>query len=417
MPKIYYGWQVTAAVMAIFTLIMGATYSTYGLYVLPVAQEFGLSRADANSGIILLNIGVALISPFLGPVMDRISIRKVMIVSSLVFMAAFLALGWAPNALACALILLFVLPFATKGTGTLSGPVLIARWFTVRRGRAMTISQLGLSAGGLLIAPVAAVLLENYGWRIAVVVTGVACGFLLLVIAQIIRDKPAPDELEAPEVPGALTPDASASASAGVQAISWKTVLKSPQFWTIDLACSGVAAISSAMLITIVPLAVQKGLTTLEAAMLISVLSAFGIGAKILVSIIADWVDRVLLLSLFFIGGGALYFMLLGANGYWPLLYIAAGLGLTNAAVPPLQFALLADRFGAASMGTVAGLTVPIGAILGVLSVRYSGEVFDRTGSYDSLCLAFAVLQVIAAILILSSRYLRKSPVPHPVQP
>lgn len=415
MPKIYYGWQVTAAVMAIFTLIMGATYSTYGLYVLPVAQEFGLSRADANSGIILLNIGVALISPFLGPVMDRISVRKVMIVSSLVFIASFLAIGWAPNVLICAAILLFMLPFASKGTGTLSGLVLIARWFTVRRGRAMTISQLGLSAGGLLIAPIAAVLLENYGWRIAAVVTGVACGFLLLLIALVIRDTPAPGELEAPEA--ISTPASSARGSSGDRAVSWRTVLTSPQFWTIDLACSGVAALTSAMLITVVPLAREKGLSTLEAATLISVWSGFGIGAKILVSVIADWVDRVLLLSLFFIGGGALYFILLGANGYWPLLCVAAGFGLTNAAVPPLQFALLADRFGAASMGTVAGLTVPFGAVLGIMSVRFSGEIFDRTGSYDGLCLAFAVLQVIAAILIFSSRYLRKIPVPHPAQP
>ena len=58
--KIYYGWFVLAASAVCELLVMGATAYASGLFVLPLQAEFHISRADANSSILILYLGGAL---------------------------------------------------------------------------------------------------------------------------------------------------------------------------------------------------------------------------------------------------------------------------------------------------------------------------------------------------------------------
>ena len=50
---IYYGWYITAAYALILIIVVGAIFGGLGLFVLPVSQEFGLSRAEVNSAFIV----------------------------------------------------------------------------------------------------------------------------------------------------------------------------------------------------------------------------------------------------------------------------------------------------------------------------------------------------------------------------
>lgn len=71
MRRIYYGWFIVAASMLIYMLIIGSTFSVFGLFVQPVSEEFGLSRADMNTGLILLNLGNAALAPFIGQILGE----------------------------------------------------------------------------------------------------------------------------------------------------------------------------------------------------------------------------------------------------------------------------------------------------------------------------------------------------------
>ena len=93
--KIYYGWVIVAITAIIFAVVIGASLQSFGLLVLPVSKELGLSRAQMNSGAILLNLGMAVASPFLGRVIDRFPARPIMAASALVFGASLVTLGLA----------------------------------------------------------------------------------------------------------------------------------------------------------------------------------------------------------------------------------------------------------------------------------------------------------------------------------
>ena len=73
-----YGWFMVGVSMLLLLLTVGPTSYAFGLFVLPVSEDLGLSRADINTGLILLNFGMAALAPFVGRLLDRTSIRLTM---------------------------------------------------------------------------------------------------------------------------------------------------------------------------------------------------------------------------------------------------------------------------------------------------------------------------------------------------
>ena len=400
--RFYHGWIVVAATIVMLTLIVGSTFSSYSLYVLPVAEEFKLSRADANSGVILLNLGVAAVSPFLGRLLDRMSARYVMVAASVAFAAAMVVIANSHSLWLTAAVLALVLPFGFQGAGPLVGPVLIARWFTAHRTRAMVISQIGFSVGGLVVPPVVAALIEAQGWRNALMIVGLATGTVLLALALTLRERPGPDDREVG--PGIEAAPASVSASAPLKVAA---ILGSAQLWTITFGCGSAVAMGSALVVSFVPVARAEGLSTLEGASLISLMSGCGIAAKLVYAVFADRIDKILLMAAIFLLGAAVYAALHLSDSYAVLIVSAGVLGVIGGVTSPTFFALLADRFGPASFGTASGLAVPINAILGLVAIRYAGEVFDRTGGYDFMFVSFVALHVLAAALIFATKFTR----------
>ena len=65
----------------------------------------------------------------------------------------------------------------------------VVRWFTERRGLATGIVGSGGSAGGIVAPPIAAWLVQAYGWRVAVAVMAVVGAVLMAVTASLfVRD-------------------------------------------------------------------------------------------------------------------------------------------------------------------------------------------------------------------------------------
>jgi MFS family permease len=95
--------------------------------------------------------------------------------------------------------------------------------------------------------------------------------------------------------------------------------------------------------------------------------------------------------------------LLLVAESFPALLVTAVVIGLSLAVVAPVYIALLADRFGLAAFGTVRGLIVPVMSVMGALSVRFIGEIYDRTGDYHLGLWIYVFIDIAAAALILAT--------------
>jgi len=330
-------------------------------------------------------------------------IRHIMLGCALLMGASLVVLGHSHSVWLSAIVIGAPLAFATQGAGVLTATTLVARWFSVHRGRAMAIALTGLSFGGILGTPLIAVVIERVGWRQTLVMVGGAVALALLALVPIARDRPGPDDVES-EVAGPVdTESLAGEAASDARPLKAVSLLRMGQFWTLGVSAALTLGVAQALMITLVPLAQGSGIGTTQAAGLISVMSTAGLLGTLLLAGIADRVDRIGLLSTLFLLVALVNGLLFFSRSY-PLLATGAGLlGLTTGMVSPAFYALIADRFGPTSFGTANGLMMPILTIVGALCARYAGEVFDRTGGYSLLFISFIASQAFAALLMIGT--------------
>lgn len=120
---------------------------------------------------------------FAGALIDRWGARAVIRVGigfvglSLALMGTMTRL-WHYYVLCVTLVLGYVL------TGPIPNQVLITNWFQAKRGRAMGYVYLGAGLGGAVAPPLANTLIEHFGWRHALEITGMIIPLVLFPVAQ-----------------------------------------------------------------------------------------------------------------------------------------------------------------------------------------------------------------------------------------
>lgn len=408
--KIYRGWSVVAISAVTLALVLGASIQGFGLFVLPVSEHFRLSRADINTAAIALNVGMAVIGPFLGRLLDKHSSRLIMAVSAIVFGASFVVLGLSNNVWLSLAVIALPLAVAVVGCGTLTSTAIVARWFNVYRGRAIAIAMIGLSLGPVAVVPVIGLLIEAVGWRYTLVALGVAVGVVLVLLAAVLGERPGPDDVETHDPVPALNqpapePETDEPLSAG-------HLLRLPQFWTISLAAAFAFAIMTALLVSLVPYAQGVGLSLTQGANLMSMYGLAAIAGTLLVAWLGDRFDRLTVMAVLSVLIGIASALLLLADGFGPILACTGMIGLVSGALTPVFLALLADLFGAMSFGIASGTASFLSTIIGAIAIRFGGEVYDRTGSYRLMFLSFLIVGLLAAVLAFATGPLARR---HPI--
>ena len=395
MSRIYYGWYMVAIAVVAQMLLYGLVFACFGLFVLPVSSDFGLSRAEVNSALVLLTIGAGLTAPLVGTLLDKLSLRWVL-VASLAFLCACLALvALSPSLWLGAFIMFLPLPFAVQAAGVLSMNVLVVRWFKLFRSRAIALGMLGLSLGGIVVPPLVAASIESQGWRHTLLLASAILFIILVPLFLFVRDRPGEADVESADADRMVDVQPVTHASQ----TDMRAILAAPAFWVIAISAGLAIAVMQGVQVSLVPMAVATGLSTVQSA---GLLSAFGVGVlagMVLAAFLGDKIDRVMLLCGLFMLLALMTAALLLTQSYAGLIAISAGVGLTGATMPIYQ-ALAADLFGAGSFGKVRGLLTPIMALLGAISVRFGGEIYDRTGGYEIMLYTFVAVSIISAVLI-----------------
>ena len=396
MSSTCFGWRIVAISALIYMLLMGSTLGAFGLFVIPVSAEMGLSRAEINSAYVLVSLGNALVAPLIGRSQDRYSSKGTLFFSAILLGGSIASLGLSKSLTISSFLMFIPLPMAILGT-SMSVAMLLARWFTIQRGKAMMLATTGMPLGGIVVTPIVAWLVEIGGWRTALITMGGALTVLLLLLVSLLKEAPGPDDRE----PGVATAQEEAVLVAeGKGPAKMTEILRWPAFWLIAISCAVPMAVGQAAVVSIVPLGLSHGLSIVEASSLLSVMGGSAIGGSLLVSTFADKVRRALLLVGLFVLGAVMCALLVISQAYPALLGCAVLLGISTGTLAPLFYALVADRFGLDSFGTVRGLMAPVVAAMGAIAVRLAGDFYDMTGSYDRFFTAAIGCELVAAVML-----------------
>jgi MFS family permease len=163
---VYYGWVVTATTCVMAFLAMGGG-GGFGVFVLPMSEEFGWNRGTISLAAALGALISGLSQPFVGHLYDRWGGRK-LILLSLVLSGLCTALLALTHHLLFLLVVFGVLrSIAQSGSSLSTTAALLSKWFHRRRATVMALNAAGASLGGLLLIPMTAALIERAGWRLA----------------------------------------------------------------------------------------------------------------------------------------------------------------------------------------------------------------------------------------------------------
>ncbi|MCB2064477.1 MAG: MFS transporter [Novosphingobium sp.] len=410
--RIYYGWVIVGASMLIFMLLVGCMSNAFGLFVLPISKDLGLSRADVNTGYILVILGGAAVAPFLGRLVDTYPVRRVMLACALLFSGGLVTVGLSQNVWLSAAMLVLPVAAGMGGVGTIGAMTIIARWFKAQRGRAMAISMMGMSLGTILLTPMVGLMIASLGWRNTLVALGFGMGMLFLIAIAMMREYPGPDDIEPGTQGGsAQQPQSDVPDEIG-KPLSTLQILKMPMFLLPSIAAALALSAAQAIAISLVPMAQEAGIGVAKAATLMSMLGAASIAGKFLLIWVGDRVSRSISLGVMSLVTAISSGMLIFAQGYPMLMVSTALLGLAVGSITPALLALLADAVGAASFGSANGMAMLIGAFVGAAAMRGAGELYDRTGGYEVMFEVLVVVSLIALVLMLISLRIERRPAP-----
>lgn len=400
---VFHGWWIVGVAMLAQAVSVGLGIYSYGLLVLPIGSELGANRMEMMWGKTGLSLMTIVVSPILGVLLDRRSTRALMIFGALALGSAFALISVSRTPWEFAFAFAVLPAVAMAFLGPLGTSVLVTRWFTAQRGRALSLAALGSSIGGLLIPLLFQALIDARGWRSACLWTGIAAIALLApAILVLVRNRPA-DLALYPD--GAATARPSTAHAAGAPVVH---LLRSGLFWRIAITVGAVFAANAALLVNLVPFAQGQGIASKQAALLVSVFAISGIGGKLLFGLVADRVDlKIALVALMALQAPPILAM--GTTSTYPVMAISAAvLGMASGGLMPGWTALLARIYGPMHCGRVLGRMLPVAGVMSTLIVPFVGLLFDRSGDYARAFMFLAVLVILATVFLAPLRHVTR---------
>jgi MFS family permease len=395
-PPRFDGWRIVFACAAAQALGAGLI-AIYGFVLTPIIDEFGASDAQMGLAMSITILSMAVVAPFLGPLLDRASIKRIMLTGVAIMLASAWAIAQGTELWHLGLAL-SVCSVGIALYGPMPVQVLLINWFVARRGSALAFAGLGYSLAGLVLPIAAAWLVGAFGWRNAV--TSLATLAALIVapaIALCVSNRPE-EKGQHPDGGVALESSAGAGRASEV-AHSATEILRDPNFWLIGIGMGIAHAVPISSLFLVRHME-GFGIEPKSAALVFVAMGTFGMVGKLASGNLADRFDErwvsVAVFVIYFVG----WIMMAKATTLSVMILSAVPIGLGAGGMVPMAPLLVGACFGRAVVGKVIGMQAALGLPFLLSTAPLVGFVRDRTGSYVSAFLGLAAGLVIASAIL-----------------
>ncbi|NQU07211.1 MAG: MFS transporter, partial [Candidatus Abyssubacteria bacterium] len=306
--RIFHGWYIVAVGFVVNFFIFGISVNTFTVYVTPLQESLGWSRAQVTVAMGLAPLAMGAASPFIGRLIDRIGARFVMAAGAAVVGVGTMMLARTETRP------YFYTIFCIAGIGQAAATIIpisfvISNWFNAKRGKALGIVMTGTGLGAAVMVPVTTWIVDTWGWRTSYFVMG--CIILLMVPVDLIFIRTRPSDM-------GLQPDGdlvSGEEPAPVGGLAVPEAVKTRSFWLIAamMFLSGLVAMGIG--VNLMPYLEDVGHARARAAEIILVISALTVIGKLGIGYIADrWgIRRAVFLAFSIITVGILLLMNAGS--------------------------------------------------------------------------------------------------------
>ncbi|MFJ8959750.1 MFS transporter [Lentzea sp. NPDC102401] len=362
----------------------GVLYYAFPVLLPTISSSTGWSLAAITAGFSASQIVAGLVGIPVGRLLDRHGPRAIMTTGSVVAVLALVALATA-DSLAWFTAAWLLAGVAMAGIFYAPAFAALTRWYGPRRVSALTALTLVAGLASTVFAPLTAVLNEHVDWR-----------GTYLVLAGFLAVTTIPLHLWGLRLPWPAVEHETAHAPSAVA--------RSRPFLVLVVAMSLAAFSVYAVVINLVPLLTERGMTTSAAAIALGlggigqVLGRLGYGRLVARTSVRTRTSLILLVS-------AVVTALLGVVPGPALLLIAGSVlaGVTRGIFTLVQATAITDRWGAVHYGQLNGLlTAPV--MLTAAIAPWAGSALAAwLGGYPAVFVVLGVVGVLAAVLSTAS--------------
>lgn len=411
---IFFGWWTVLASNLMTTLGQSIPAYGYGVFLKPIAEEFGWSRAVIAGAASVGRIEGGIEGPFGGMATDKYGPRIVSFIGNFIAGLGLIMMSRVNSLLSYYLFWLLTSIGFNLGLG---GPLYaaVSQWFVKKRGLALSITKIGFSVGGSIMPLIMTFLLFIYGWRKMFIIIGLFEWAILLPLSWFFI-KP-----HRPEHYGVL-PDGEEVTNLGSDTIDLlkagedyakevgeveytaSQAYRTKSFWLTVAAFAIRGMVTGTVNMHTIPLLTDMGMDSVAAAAGLGLLVGISLPGRLIAGILCDkiGIERIrYLLVAGFIGIFVSFFILLNAGTNITMLYAYLIIyGVLGLAFPASIYPIIFGRyFGRKAYSTIDGTRAFITGITGLIAPIYAGWVYDVTGSYRSAFQTLFILTIGAIVV------------------
>ena len=302
-----------AAAVTFFTLAATAGFrAAPSVLLIPLQEAFGWSRASISTAISVNILIYGLISPFAAALMERFTIRKVVLVALTVvgsgaFSTIFIHSPWQLIALWG-----FVVGAGTGSMALVFAASIANRWFIERKGTVLGALTAAAATGQLIFLPGLSWLATHHGWKSVSMTVACAAWVMVPLIAIFLKESPAEMGLTPYGAPEGYVAPIQVKRNAAKEALgALKDASKIRDFWYLAGSFFVCGLSTNGLVGThFIAAAHDHGMSQVTAGSLLALVGIFDVVGTMASGFLTDKIDPRKLLFLYYLFRGLSLFLL-----------------------------------------------------------------------------------------------------------
>ena len=411
--KIHPAWIVAAITFA--TLFASAGFrSAPSVLILPLENEFGWRR-DVISAALAINVLLfGLTAPFAAALMDRFTVRKVVMSALTVIGIGALLTIWMNKSWHLMLLWGVVVGIGTGSMALVFAATIANRWFVKKRGLVIGVLTAAGASGQLVFLPTLARLAQDPGWRASSVMISIAAFLMVPLIYLFLKEDPQSINTTPYGAADNWQPPVLEKGNAARVAIeTLRDAAKVRNFWYL-VGSFFICGLSTSGLIGthFIPAAHDHGMAQVTAASLLALIGVFDVVGTITSGFLTDRIDPRKLLFFYYLLRGLSLFLLpsiLFSTVEASTLVFVIFYGLDWIATVPPTVMLCRQVLGPDKGAIIYGWVFAAHQIGGALAAFGAGLLRVKFGDYAAAFYITGILCVITSYFVLQITIKEKS--------
>ncbi|MBU4530458.1 MAG: MFS transporter [Hoeflea sp.] len=358
-----------------------------------IRTEYGLSHGGFGTLYMLATLASAASLPLIGRVIDRISVASTVLLAAPILAIACILMAWS-NSLVVLVLAIYLLRLFGQGMLSHIAFTAMGRWFAAQRGRAVSLTAIGVNVGEAVFPISFVAVAALIGWRGSWLL---AAGVLMLVALPAIysllkRERTPQSVVQDPNLPVAR---------------EWTRgeVVRDPLFWAALMGVLAPPFIGTTVFFHQVYLSQLRGWDPSVFAASFAIMSAMTILFALIAGQLIDRFSAIRILPSFLLPLSLSCFVLASTEAPWGAYAFMALMGVSYGFSSTLFGALWPELYGTRNLGAIRSLIVAFMVFATAVGPGLTGWLIDAGVSYPGQIVAMGVYcAVMIMIMTLVSR-------------